>query len=91
MFPPYKPTAPGEVIAGLPAECSQYLLTLERYAACKSIPEDARASLAKTVAQMRESWSIFSEKTPMPRAVTDACVQGNAAIAKAMGSFGCGP
>lgn len=91
MFPPYKATAPGDVIAGLPAECSQYLITLERYAKCPGIPVDARQSLARTVEEMRKSWSIFSETTPMPAAVTDACKQGNAAIGSAMGSFGCGP
>lgn len=91
MFPPYKATAPGDVIVGLPAECSQYLLTLERYAKCPGIPVDARQSLAGTVAEMRKSWSMFSEATPMPPAVTDACKQGNAAIVQAMSSFGCSP
>ena len=89
MFPPYKATAPGDVIKGLPAECSQYLLTLERYAKCSGIPIDARQSIGKTVVEMRKSWSIFSEVTPMPPAVTDACKQGNAAILQAMVSFGC--
>lgn len=89
MFPPYKATAPGDIIKGLPPECSQYLLTLERYAACKGLPPDARQSIGNTVAEMRKSWSIFSEATPMPKAVTDACKQGNAAIAQAMVAFGC--
>ena len=50
---------------------------------------DARQSIGKTVVEMRKSWSIFSEVTPMPPAVTDACKQGNAAILQAMVSFGC--
>ena len=89
MFPPYKATAPGEVIKGLPSECAQYLLTLERYATCSGIPIEARRSIGKTVALMRKNWSIFSEATPMPKAVTDACKQGRAAILQAMVSFGC--
>lgn len=89
MFPPYKATAPGDLIKGLPAECSQYLLTLERYASCSGIPIEARQSISKTVVEMRKNWSIFSEATPMPQAVTDACKQGNAAILQAMVSFGC--
>ncbi len=89
MFPPYKATAPGDVIKGLPPECSQYLLTLERYASCSGIPIEARQSIGKTVVEMRKSWSIFSEATPMPQAVTDACKQGNTAILQAMVSFGC--
>ncbi|MEO7092937.1 MAG: hypothetical protein ABI175_06785 [Polyangiales bacterium] len=89
MFPTYKPTAPGEMIKGLPAECSQYLLTLERYARCSGLPPESRASIGKAVAEMRKSWSMFSETTPMPKAVTDACVQGNTAIRQAMVSFGC--
>jgi hypothetical protein len=89
MFPPYKPTRPGDPIKGLPAECSQYLLTLERYATCSGLPIEARQSIGKTVVEMRKNWSIFSEATPMPKAVIDACKQGNAAILQAMASFGC--
>jgi hypothetical protein len=89
MFPPYKPTKEGEVIAGLPRECSEYLATLESYTHCNGLPADARKSIATTVAEMRKSWSIFSEKMPMPPAVSDACKQGNAAIAKAMVTFKC--
>ncbi len=89
MFPPYKATVPGEVIKGLPAVCSQYLLTLERYASCSGIPIEARRSIGTSVAEMRKNWSIFSEATPMPKAVIDACTQGNAAILQAMTSFGC--
>ena len=89
MFPPYKETAPGETIKGLPPECSRYLLALERYAKCSGLPAESRGSIASTVAQMRKSWSIFSEATPMPEAVTNACKQGNAAIAQAMTSFNC--
>ena len=89
MFPPYKPTKEGEVIAGLPTVCSQYLLTLERYTHCNALPPEARQSIAKTVAEMRKSWSIFSEKMPMPPAVSAACKQGNEAIAKAMVTFSC--
>jgi hypothetical protein len=89
MFPPYKATQPGDIITGLPAACSQYLLTLERYAKCSGIPIEARQSIGKTVVEMRKNWSIFSETTPMPQAVTDACTQGNAAILQAMVSFGC--
>lgn len=89
MFPPYKPTTKGETIKGLPAECSQYLLTLERYAGCSGLPPEARTSLASTVAEMRKSWSIFSETTPMPPAVTAACKQGEDAIVKAMVTFKC--
>ena len=89
MFPPYKATAPGDIIKGLPAECSHYLLALEHYAACSGIPVEARTSVRNAVAEMRKSWSIFSEATPMPQAVTDACKQGDAAIAQAMVSFRC--
>jgi hypothetical protein len=89
MVPPYKPTVEGQVIAGLPPECSKYLLTLERYAKCKGLPPESRQSIASAVAQMRKSWSMFSEKTPMPDAVTNACKQGNDAIVQAMVSFKC--
>jgi len=89
MFPPYKATVEGQVIAGLPPECSQYLLTLERYAKCQAMPPDARQAIAKSVAEMRKSWSIFSEKTPMPPAVIAACKQGNDAIVQAIASFSC--
>jgi hypothetical protein len=89
MFPPYKPTSEGDVIAGLPRACSEYLITLEKYAKCRGLPPDARASIASTVAQMRTNWSIFSEQTPMPPAVTAACTQGHDAIRQAMVTFGC--
>ena len=89
MFAPYKPTTKGQTIQGLPAECSRYLLTLERYAGCSGLPPEARASLGSTVAEMRKSWSMFSEKTPMPPEVTAACKQGEDAIATAMVSFKC--
>lgn len=89
IFPPYKATAPGEPIKGLPKECSDYLLTLERYARCSGLPADARKSIGDTVATMRENWSVFSEATPMPPAVTAACKQGNDAIHQAMTTFRC--
>jgi hypothetical protein len=89
MFPPYVPTAEGDVIKGLPRECSEYLITLEKYTKCRGLPADARASIASTVAQMRKNWSMFSEQTPMPPAVTVACKQGNDAIHQAMVSFSC--
>lgn len=89
MFPPYKPTAEGDVIKGLPRECSEYLITLEKYAKCRGLPADARASIASTVAQMRTSWSVFSEQTPMPPAVAAACRQGHDAIRQAMVTFSC--
>lgn len=89
MFPPYKPTVPGETIRGLPAACSRYLVTLERYASCSALPSEARTSIGNTVAEMRKSWSIFSEATPMPPEVTRACEQGNAAIVQAMAGMQC--
>ncbi|MBA3462473.1 MAG: hypothetical protein H0T46_21100 [Deltaproteobacteria bacterium] len=89
MFPPYKLTAEGEVISGLPPECSKYLIGLERYTRCHGLPAEARASIASTVAQMRRNWSMFSEQTPMPPAVAAACKQGNDAIRQAMVTFSC--
>ena len=89
MFPPYQATAEGDAIKGLPRECSDYLITLEKYARCRGLPADARASIASTVAQMRRNWSMFSEQTPMPPAVTTACRQGHDAIRQAMVTFSC--
>ena len=87
MFAPYVPTVEGEPIAGMPPACSAYLITLEKYARCSGLPPESRRSIGSTVAQMRKSWSGL--QGPMPQAVTDACVQGNAAIAQAMVTFNC--
>ena len=89
MFAPYVATKEGDLLPGLPPACSAYLLRLETYARCRGLPADARASIAATVAQMRKNWSGLTG--PMPPAVTDACVQGDAAIAQAMVTFSCGP
>ncbi len=87
MFAPYVPTKEGEPIAGLPPACSDYLVTLEKYARCRGLPPETRQSIATTVATMRKNWSGLSG--PMPQAVTDACVQGHDAVAQAMVSFNC--
>lgn len=87
MFAPYVPTKEGEPLAGLPDACSAYLITLEKYARCSGLPPESRRSIASTVATMRKNWSGL--QGPFPQAVTDACVQGNAAIAQAMVTFTC--
>ena len=89
MFAPYVATKEGDPLPDLPPACSAYLLRLETYVRCRGLPPDARSSIAATVAQMRKNWSGL--KGPMPQAVSDACVQGNDAIAQAMVSFNCGP
>ena len=63
MFPPYKPTAPGEMIKGLPVECSQYLLTLERYTTCSGIPIEARRSIALWMSSV---WASCFMNWPRP-------------------------
>jgi hypothetical protein len=89
MFPPYKATAEGDEIKGLPRACSEYLITLEKYAKCRGLPAEVRTSIGNTVAVMRRNWSMFSEQTPMPPAVTAACTQGHDAIRQAMVTFSC--
>ena len=91
MFPPYVATSPGQPIAGLPADCNTYLATLERYVTCQALPAESRRAIGQTVAQMRQSWSIFSTPSAMPPEVIEACRQGNAAVVQAMATFHCGP
>lgn len=79
----------GKITTGLPAACTEYLATLERYTHCSALDASVRANLTNTVAQARKNWSMITASAPMPQAVTDACVQGNAAIVQAMRSFQC--
>lgn len=87
MFAPYVATKEGDPLPGMPAACTAYLLALEKYARCSGLPAESQRSIASTVATMRKNWSGL--QGPFPQAVTDACVQGNTAIAQAMVSFNC--
>ena len=87
MFVPYVATQEGDPLPGLPVVCSAYLLTLEKYARCGGLPEEARRAIHANVKQMRRNWTGLSGA--MPPAVTEACIQGNAAIVQAMATFNC--
>jgi hypothetical protein len=77
---------------GLPAECDDYIVLLERYATCSAFPLSGRDTMRQTIDQMKASWQqlLGNQLDPSTRQmVGDACKQGTEAMRQAMAQAGC--
>jgi hypothetical protein len=73
--------AGGDLPAGLPQECKDYVAAMAKISSCDKLPKESKDAMAQGVEAMKSGWKDF-DKMPAEaqKQAADACKQGTDAL-----------